>query len=82
MSEPIYPEPVEVAELVERFVTNEHDGAQRFRSPLDDSGVYDLHTIAARIYAMGHEDGLRLANARRRGARDRADRTETVEEAS
>lgn len=58
MSEP-FVEPVSVVQIVEHFVDREHDHAAKYenKSPLDESGVYDLHSLAARIYAEGYREG-------------------------
>lgn len=68
------PEPYEVVEMVERYVDKELDDARKFdnREPLDDSGVYSLHLLAAAIYAKGALDGERAASERerRRNQRD------------
>lgn len=61
MSPKIEPQPV--AELVETFVDRTLDSAAKYDNskPLDASNVYDLHTLAAQIYALGYEDGARTA---------------------
>lgn len=64
----------EVAELVEDFVDRELAGALRYenKSLLDGSGVFDLHQMAAKVYAAGYRDGHRaasIANSRQK-ARD------------
>jgi hypothetical protein len=69
------PEPRAIAEMVEEYATSEVRDAQKYtnRTPLDDSGVWSLHDLAARIYAMGHEDGRQLAEfTHKSGARLRA----------
>lgn len=59
-------EPVAVAERVDRYVGRAlHDAARVDNStPLDESGVWELHRLAAEIYALGHEAGERVAYAR------------------
>lgn len=71
------PEPSAIADLVEDFVTDEYRQAAQYdnKDVLDDSGVYSLHLLAARIYAEGHAEGRRAAEARQRGERRRADHT-------
>lgn len=48
-------EPFAVAQMVETYVDSELRDAAKYtnREPLDDSGVYGLHDLAARIYALG-----------------------------
>lgn len=85
---PHLPEPPKVAMEVEEYVRSELNDHERFsnREPLDDSGVYSLHILAARIYAMGQEDGERVAGERHRGERarerDRAARARAAAEAA
>lgn len=61
--------PREVAEAVERYVERElaDQGKYENRSPLDESGVYELHLLAAKIYARGFDDGDRVSEVRARG---------------
>jgi len=49
----------EVARIVEEFISTEHRDAARYdnRSVLDESGEWDLHRLAARIYELGYKDG-------------------------
>lgn len=67
MSEPIETE--QVADLIERYVDQELSNAAKYDNctPLDVSGVWSLHRLAAEIYAMGHEAGERVAMTRQRG---------------
>jgi len=66
-------EPKEIVGLVEGFVSDEHNDARKYsnRTPLDESGVWTLHQLAAEIYAKGFEDGVRAEEARERGTRER-----------
>jgi hypothetical protein len=66
-------EPKAIADLVEEFVNDEHRDAGKWenRTPLDESGVFSLHRMAADIYAAGFEEGLRTSEARERGTRQR-----------
>lgn len=61
--------PREVAELVERYVSAELADFAKYdnREPLDESGVYSLHCLAAKIYAQGFDDGDRVNEVRARG---------------
>lgn len=72
MSESII-EPREVAEAVERYVVAELADARKYenRKPLDDSGVWSLHRLAAKVFALGFEAGEQVAEIRARGQRDR-----------
>ena len=82
MGNNLYPpvEPEEVAELVEQYVATELGNAAKFDNctPLDESGIYSLHRLAAELYAIGHEAGERVSDARNRcrdnRKRDEADR--------
>jgi hypothetical protein len=66
--------PVEVIESVDGYAHDELDDAQKYENsaPLDESGIYSLHILAARIYAMGFEAGERAASRRQDGERARA----------
>ncbi|MCW6003901.1 hypothetical protein K1W54_04795 [Micromonospora sp. CPCC 205371] len=72
MSESII-EPREVAEAVERYVAQELAEARKYenRTPLDDSGVWSLHRLAANIFALGFAAGEQVADIRARGQRQR-----------
>lgn len=52
-------EPMAVAQQVEAYAATEHEEARKWenRELLDESGVYQLHELAARIYALGFNDG-------------------------
>ena len=67
MSYPI--EPVQVVDLVERYVAEQRLDVEKFenRSLLDDSGVFSLHLLAAEVYALAWDDATRAAEARRIG---------------
>lgn len=66
-------EPKVIADIVEAFVNDEHDQDRKYtnRTPLDESGVWTLHQLAAEIYAQGFHDGIRTEEARERGRRER-----------
>lgn len=72
MSESII-EPREVAEAVERYVDSELADARKFenRRPLDDGGVWELHRLAAKVFALGFEAGEQVGEIRARGQRNR-----------
>lgn len=55
-------EPPEVADRVEEYVRSELADAERFdnRDPLDESGVWSLHRLAATIYAYGWRQGFNV----------------------
>lgn len=63
-------EPAAVITAVEDYVRRELDDAARYdnRTPLDETGIYDLHLLAARVYALGYSDG-EVAESGRGGAR-------------
>ena len=66
-------EPKAVADIIEEFVDDEHRGAGKWanRSPLDESGVFTLHRLAADIYTAGFKEGERTEAVRERGRRQR-----------
>lgn len=72
MSESII-EPREVAEAVERYVAAEFAESRKFenRKPLDDSGVWSLHRLAATVFALGFAAGEHVADIRFRAQRGR-----------
>lgn len=63
-------EPPEVVQLVDGYVDKEHLDAEKYdnRTPLDDAGVWDLHQLAAEIYARGWRDGQNAETIRTRAA--------------
>lgn len=65
--------PTAVIDVVESYVHSELDDAQRYenRQPLDESGVWSLHRLAAEIYELGWGDGERAESRRNDGARQR-----------
>jgi hypothetical protein len=65
--------PAELVHEVERFISSEHEAATKFsnREPLDESGAFTLHRLAARIFAAGVEAGEFAEAARDRGRRER-----------
>lgn len=73
MTEQTPPEPEAVVMMVEQYVRNElaAEQAASNRKPLDESGIYSLHMVAARIYAAGFADGERAAERRADGERSR-----------
>ena len=52
-------EPNNVVNMVELYVDGELADAKKFenREPLDESGIYSLHILAADIYEAGFRDG-------------------------
>lgn len=72
MSDHGHPEPQQVAQMVEDYVQTSLSNAKQFSNstPLDESGVYSLHRLAAAIYAAGWRDGhLAGTDAQHRAAR-------------
>lgn len=70
-------EPREVVDQVEAYVDSALDSAKKYTNsqPLDESGIFSLHRLAAQIYALGFRDGelaesLKQNNRRRRRAGD------------
>lgn len=65
--------PAKLGFEVEQYINSELSDAVKFdnREPLDESGAYSLHALAARIYAAGWEDGERAQAERDRGQRAR-----------
>jgi hypothetical protein len=63
--------PRTLIEAVDRYVERELDDAAKFtnRQPLDESGVWSLHTLAAKCYAAGWADGEAAEGDRARAAR-------------
>jgi hypothetical protein len=57
-----------VTQAVEQYVSKELHDAKAFsnREPLDDSGVWSLHALAGRIYALAWEDAERVVEERER----------------
>jgi len=66
-------EPNAIVALVEGFVNDEYSDDSKFenRTPLDESGIWSLHQLAAEIYANGFAEGVRAEEARQRGKRER-----------
>jgi hypothetical protein len=66
-------EPLEVAQEVERYVDGEFRDAEKYsiRDLLDESGVYSLHSLAARIYQRGFNDGRAVEGWKRNEQRQR-----------
>jgi len=59
MSDPRPVEPIVVAQIVESYVGDQIRTAAKYsnRELFDESCVYDLHSIAAKVYALGFEEG-------------------------
>lgn len=76
MSVPI--EPNDVVHLIEEYIDDERRAAERraaekseIRTPLGEDGIYRLHSVAARVYALGFYDGTCVANERQNRRRGR-----------
>lgn len=71
-------EPLAVAQDVESYVDGEHRDAAKYsnRDLLDDSGVYSLHELAARIYQRGFNDGRAVEGWKRNEQRNRTRATQ------
>lgn len=74
MSDYLIPVPIEVVEIIDRFIDREHSAARKFtnREVLDKSGAYSLHEAASSVYARGYHDGRMAERARTNGERQRA----------
>lgn len=57
-----------VVQAVEDYVYKELSDREKYdnRTPLDESGIWSLHRVAARIYAMGFAKGERIEAERNR----------------
>lgn len=66
-------EPFAVAQLVEQYASDQHRTAVQYsnREVLDESGVFDLHTLAARVYALGFNEGAAVEGWRKHEQRQR-----------
>lgn len=66
-------EPLAIAQEVERYVDGEFRDAENYsnRDLLDESGVYSLHSLAARIYQRGFNDGRAVEGWKRNEQRQR-----------
>ncbi|WP_087483547.1 hypothetical protein [Brachybacterium massiliense] len=81
------PIPADVAQAVNDHIENELRQITQYdnREALDESGIGDLHRMAARIYALGYGAGRRyqaaLAEGERRRERERERRGPSLAEA-
>ena len=59
----------EVVRLVDEYVSAELADAKKYSNstPLDESGVFSLHRLAAEIYAHGYSDGSSVEMVRHQG---------------
>lgn len=66
-------EPFAVAQKVEQYASEQYRFAVKAsnRELLDDSGIYDLHTLAATIYELGFNEGEAAEGQRNNGQRQR-----------
>lgn len=60
-----------VVQQVEEYIYSELSDAAKYenRTPLDESGIWSLHALAARIYQLGFDDGERIESERARAER-------------
>jgi hypothetical protein len=65
---------VEITQMVDDFIDREHCDAAKYtnRTPLDDSGAFSLHQLAADIYALGFSEGQRVEMFRKMQEHQRA----------
>lgn len=66
-------EPFPVAQLVEEYASDQYRDAAKYsnREVLDESGIHDLHTLAAKIYALGFNEGQAVEGWRKSEQRNR-----------
>lgn len=64
------PVPESVVRAVEAYVYGELSDAAKYgnREPLDESGIWSLHRLVARVYSMGFDAGERVEAERSRSA--------------
>lgn len=81
MTEASRVEPRDVIDMVERYVDKSLRDAQKYSNsqPLDDLGVFNLHRLAAEIYAVGFKDGEIAESVRQNSARTRRREAEQTE---
>lgn len=62
-----------VAQMVEQYASDQHRTVAQYsnRTLLDESGIYDLHTLAALVYALGFNEGTAVEGWRKNEARQR-----------
>ena len=67
------PVPEKVVQDVEQYIYDELASASKYanRTPLDESGIWSLHRLAARIYQLGFDAGERIEAERGRRERIR-----------
>jgi len=75
-------EPIGIVQIVEDYIRSELGSCEKYenRTPLDYSGTYSLHELAATIYAAGFHDGARSASERERQASRRLEQAATTKE--
>ena len=75
------PVPDRVVQAVETYIYDELASATAYenRTPLDESGIWSLHRLAASIYGMGFDAGERVEGERgRRNIQRLRDREKAV----
>lgn len=72
---------VPVVQAVNEYVESELADEVKYdnRRPLDESGVSGLHALAAQIYALGYDAGVRVEQERNWGSRRRERETRREE---
>lgn len=60
------PAPYNIALAVEQYVTEELESTKKHshRTPLDERGIDELHTLAATIYSLGFREGEEVGTLR------------------
>lgn len=69
-----------MVDAVEAYVREELRDAAKYdnSTPLDESGVWSLHALAAHIYALGFEAGERAEDRKSRARAERAESKRTL----
>lgn len=65
--------PIALVQAVDTYAERELADAAKYdnRQPLDESGIWSLHALAAKCYAAGWADGEAAEGQRTRAARNR-----------
>lgn len=65
--------PLRLVGDVERYIESQLADAEKYdnRHPLDESGIWSLHALAAEIYSAGWADGEATEAERQRSQRNR-----------
>lgn len=66
-------EPADVVRMIDQYVEEEYTQAGTYdnKGVLDEDGIYNLHTLAAEIFALGYEAGRASEAIRNQAKRQR-----------